>query len=263
MNGLELFGLALLTVIVLMAVWKLFRRFVEGERDCEFTFQGAPQELGLGLLVGFALFSSMTGVVWLLGGIEFLNVRAVADTELAEWATIALVSGFYEETLFRGLLLRQIERLGGTWIALAITAGLFGLLHIINPDATWLGAIGIVFEAGILLGAAYLVTRRLWLAVGLHAAWNFTQAWVFSVPVSGTGRTIGLINTRRIGPEWLTGGDFGLEASLPAIVLATALGLYFLRRAWLAGGFLPPPWRRSREAPGVGSALAQETIAQD
>ena len=90
--------------------------------------------------------------------------------------------------------------------------------------------------------------RRLWLAVGLHAAWNFTQAWVFSVPVSGTGQTIGILVTRRNGPEWLTGGDFGLEASAVAVLVATLAGVFLLWRAHRKGGFVSPAWRRPRPA---------------
>ena len=101
-------------------------------------------------------------------------------------------------------------------------------------------------EAGILLGAAYLLTRRLWLAVGIHAAWNFTQGWVFSVPVSGGNAPLGLLITRRIGPDWLTGGDFGLEASVVAMVVATITGAAMLVLAVRKGRIQPPMWRRGR-----------------
>ena len=99
-------------------------------------------------------------------------------------------------------------------------------------------------EAGILLGAAYLVTRRLWLAVGIHAAWNFTQGWVFSVPVSGGEAPLGLLITRRIGPDWLTGGDFGLEASVVGMVVATGAGVALLVVAARHRAIVPPLWRR-------------------
>jgi membrane protease YdiL (CAAX protease family) len=181
----------------------------------------------------------------LLGGIEIVGTRTFGQTQFWAWAALGIASGILEETLFRGILLRQLERLVGTWWALAATSVLFGAVHMMNPDATWVGAISIMVEAGILLGAAYLYTRRLWLAAGMHAAWNFTQAWVFSVPVSGTGQPIGLLQTRRIGPEWLTGGDFGLEASIPALVVATLAGLVLLWDAHRRGRFVAPPWRRT------------------
>ena len=81
-----------------------------------------------------------------------------------------------------------------------------------------------------MLGAAYMLTRSLWLPMGLHAAWNFAQGEIYDIPVSGT-TVHGLVEARLSGPPLLTGGGFGLEASLIAIVIATAFGLWLL---WLA-----------------------------
>jgi membrane protease YdiL (CAAX protease family) len=246
MSPAGFFVFVLIDAVVLILVWKAFRRWVEGQRDHEFTLPGAGQELGAGLLTGFVLFSLMTGMVALLGGIEIVGTRPFAQTQFWEWAALAVASGLFEETLFRGILLRHLERLVGTWWALGATSILFGAVHMMNPDATWTGAICIMIEAGLLLGGAYLYTRRLWLAAGLHAAWNFTQAWVFSVPVSGTGQSIGILVTRRAGPEWLTGGDFGLEASLVAVVPAAILGAFLLWKAHRRHPFVPPLWTRKR-----------------
>ena len=156
---------------------------------------------------------------------------------------LGIVSGVFEEVLFRGVLLRHLEQMTGTWIALLITSALFGAGHIFNPDATWFAAFAIAVEAGLLLGAAYLFTRRLWLAIGIHAAWNFTQGWVFSVPVSGGEAPLGLLITRRIGADWLTGGDFGLEASAVAMVVASVAGVVLLRMAIARNGIVLPMWR--------------------
>ena len=248
------FLFVLVGAVVLILVWKAFRRWVEGERDREFTLPGAGKELGSGLLAGFLLFSLMTGLVALLGGIEIVGTRPFGKTQFWEWAALGVASGLFEETLFRGILLRQLERLVGTWWALAATSVLFGALHMANPDATWTGAISIMVEAGILLGAAYLYTRRLWLAAGIHAAWNFTQAWLFSVPVSGTGQSIGILVTRRSGPDWLTGGDFGLEASMAAVFVATVAGLFLLWKAYRKGSFVAPIWSRRANPPSFVSS---------
>ena len=157
--------------------------------------------------------------------------------------SMAVFSGVFEETLLRGVVLRHLEAMLGTWAALAISAAIFGALHLVNPDATPFAAFAIAMEAGILLGAAYLLTRRLWLAVGLHAAWNFTQGWVFSVPVSGGPAPLGLLITRRVGPDWLTGGNFGLEASVIALIVATAAGAGMLVLARRRTAFAGPLWR--------------------
>jgi membrane protease YdiL (CAAX protease family) len=90
-----------------------------------------------------------------------------------------------------------------------------------------------------------MLTRRLWLPIGIHAAWNFTQGWVFSVPVSGTAPPLGLLITRRIGPDWLTGGGFGLEASAVAMVLATLAGAVMAKVAIRRRGVVRPMWIRN------------------
>jgi membrane protease YdiL (CAAX protease family) len=235
-------GLAMAAVVVL--AYKAYKRWIERARDTEFALAGAPRELGLGLLAGFLLFSGMAGIVALMGGLEVQGVRGTG--QLWSMLLMAFVSGTFEEALFRGLIQRHMEAMVGTWGALAFTSGLFGLAHIFNPDATWWSSLAIALEAGILLGAAWLLMRRLWLAVGLHAAWNFTQGWVFSIPVSGGDAPLGLLVTRRSGADWLTGGDFGLEASAVAMVIATLAGLLMLHRAGRRHGTVPPMWRRGR-----------------
>ena len=101
-------------------------------------------------------------------------------------SSAALFPAFNEEILFRGVLFRWIEEFGGSWAALLITSIFFGAAHLFNPNASPIAAFGIALEAGLLLGAAYMLTRSLWLPIGIHAAWNFTQGEVFDIPVSGT-----------------------------------------------------------------------------
>ena len=237
--------LAVLLALIVVLVWKAYKRWIERERDRELAFNGAVPELLAGLFAGFALFTLMTGCVWLFGGIQFHGIRSPGETQWAYWLAIAIISGVTEETLMRGLLFRAVEKVSGSWAALAVSAVLFGAAHIFNENSSWLAAVAIALEAGILLGAAYMLTRRLWLPVGIHAAWNFTQGWVFSIPVSGTGgEPIGLVATTRLGPDWLTGGGFGLEASAVAMVVATAAGLMLLWWAHRRGRFVPAPWQR-------------------
>jgi hypothetical protein len=144
--------------------------------------------------------------------------------------TTAIMPGFMEELLFRGILFRWIEEFAGSWISLAITSALFGLVHILNPGATWFSSFAIAVEAGLLLGGSYMLTRGLWMPIGLHAAWNFTQGAIFGVPVSG-GPTNGLLRATLSGPTILSGGAFGLEASIIALVICAAAGSWFV---WLA-----------------------------
>lgn len=238
----KMLGAVLMAAAVILT-YKALKRWVERAPDRELEWAGAFAELGAGLAIGLFLFSTITALVALLGGFEVLGVRQ-GTGQLWTYLAIAVISGVLEEVLFRGIVLRHLESMVGSWAALAISSALFGAAHIGNEDATWFSSLAIALEAGILLGAAYLLTRRLWLAIGIHAAWNFTQGWIFSVPVSGGEAPLGLLITRRQGPDWLTGGNFGLEASAVALVVATLAGLVMLRRAAARGAIRPPMWRR-------------------
>lgn len=231
-------------LIALSAVlaYKGFMRWIERAPDAQLALPGAARELGWGLLAGFLLFNTIADIVMALGGFTVLGLRGIGQL----WAMLgmAIFSGVLEEVLFRGLILRHLERLTGTWGALALTSAFFGAAHLGNDNATWFAAFAIALEAGLLLGAAYLLTRRLWLAIGIHAAWNFTQGWVFSVPVSGSEPPLGMLITRTTGPDWLTGGAFGLEASVVAMVVATLAGVAMMWIVVRRGGIVPPPWQR-------------------
>ena len=128
-----------------------------------------------------------------------------------------------------------------------VSALLFGFAHAGNPNATLFSSVAIAIEAGVLLGAAYMLTRSLWLAVGLHAGWNLTQGLVFDVNVSGYEMN-GLVEAQMSGPDWLSGGTFGLEASIIALVVATGAGLIMLRMAGRKGEMLRPYWMRPKDA---------------
>jgi integrase len=139
----------------------------------------------------------------------------------------------------RAVLLRLVWRAFGPWVAFAVSAALFGFGHIGNPNATVFAAIAIALEAGIMLGAFYALTGRLWMSIGVHAAWNFTQGYVFGAAVSGGNFGPAMANSvaRPGKPEWLTGGPFGPEASAPALIVCMIVGLVVTWMAWRAGQF--------------------------
>ena len=239
-------GEGLVVAVVAVIVYKAYKRWIEREPDAEFAAAGALGELAAGLAFGAVLFSLAVAAVAALGGFEVLGVRGAG--RISPLLGLAIYSGPVEEIVFRGLGLRLLERLVGTWLALAATSALFGFAHLMNPGATVFSGLAITLEAGIMLGAAFLLTRRLWLAIGIHSAWNFTQGWVFSIPVSGSPPPIGLLVTRRIGPDWLTGGAFGLEASAVTMLVATIAGLGLLWQVKARGDIVPPRWRRPAAA---------------
>jgi membrane protease YdiL (CAAX protease family) len=236
----------LILVALVVAVYKLaIAKLGEQPRD-DLRREHGLRDLALGLGGGALLFSLVTLVAALVGVYDIVGIGS-ARSILFVAVTFGIIPGVMEELLFRGILFRHLEDFGGSWFALALTSGLFGVAHIFNPNATIFSSFAIAVEAGILLGGAYMLTRSLWAPIGIHAAWNFTQGEIYDVPVSGIDGT-GLVEARLSGPELLSGGSFGLEASVIALVIATGAGLWLVVRAVRAGHIIRPWWVRRRLA---------------
>jgi uncharacterized protein len=237
-------GLAVVGLVI--AIYKLaICKLGETPRD-DLRSEHAGRDLALGLGGGALLFSLVTAVAALAGVYDIVGLGSTRSI-LYALVMIGIIPGVLEELLFRGILFRHLEDFGGSWFALALTSALFGVAHIFNPNATFFSSFAIAVEAGILLGGAYMLTRSLWAPIGLHAAWNFTQGEVFDVPVSGIDGN-GLVEAKLSGPELLSGGTFGLEASVIALVIATGAGIWLVVRAVRAGHVVRPWWIRRRLA---------------
>lgn len=234
----------IIAVPVLVIIYKLaVRHLGEHPRD-DFKDARAARHLFLGLVAGLLIFSLAVGVAAMMG---IYTVKGEGDLTGLFTAVVgsAIFPAVNEEIIFRGILFRWIEEWGGSWVALLLTSLFFGAAHLANPNASWIAAVGIAFEAGVMLGAAYMLTRSLWLPMGIHAAWNFTQGEIYDIPVSGMP-VHGLLVARLSGPPLLTGNGFGLEASLIAIVVATLFGLCLLWLAIRDGELMKPRWVRRR-----------------
>jgi len=219
-------------------------RLGERPRD-DLPFAAAPRGLAIGVVLGFVLFCALVGIAALF---DVYNIVGPGDTRelVKDLIGMTIVAAFLEELLFRGILFRFVEEFAGTWAALIATSALFGLAHITNANATWTSSIAIMVEAGMLLGGAYVLARNLWVPMGLHAAWNFTQGFVFDVPVSGNDMH-GLVQATLSGPVLLSGGAFGLEASMIGVVLSIPLGLILIWLAGRRGRLVQPRWKANAD----------------
>lgn len=242
-NSLQSIGAVAAMTTAAIAVYVGWARLIERRSASELSLSGAGREWGAGLLVGAGLYTASVLILIALGvyRIEGLNPWTFVIPALA----MALSSGVFEELLFRGVLFRSVSDMFGDWIALLVSAAVFGLVHLHNPAATLTGAIFISVEAGILLAAAYMLTRRLWLSIGFHMSWNYTQSAIFSGIVSGGVAEPGLIRSNIKGPEILTGGSFGLESSIIAFALCTATGMVLLIMILRRGTIERPAWART------------------
>ncbi len=216
--------------------------YIERRTVSELALPPMARELGLGMLLGFGLY---TVCVLILMGLGSYRIDGLHDWHiLLTGMATALATGVFEELLFRAGVFRLAEEWFGTWAALLISCLVFGFAHFDAEGATLQGLVSISTWAGVLLAATYLLTRRLWLGIGLHAAWNYTQGTVYSGIVSGNAPPEGFVKSTLQGSEWLTGGSFGVEASLIAMGVCSTVGVLMLVKAVRLGHIAPPPWKR-------------------
>lgn len=182
------------------------------------------------------LYGTGLGIGMVTLGYIFMLILGLATFELGQfafgsfitWLLFFLIQPFFEELLFRGYILRLIERYYSTWAAIIISSILFGLIHAPNENFSYLGLISIALS-GLLMGWLFVRTGTLWAPTGLHFSWNFFQGVIFGYPTSGIN-TYEVLANQYSGPEWLSGGDFGFEGSIFAVLLLSAVLVWELRK---------------------------------
>lgn len=225
----------LLLPIGMFAAYAVLVRLIERRAASELDARrGLPTFLA-GLVVGSCLLGTVYAVLWGLGMARFDGGAGFDGLAVAIVYNLATAMG--EELLFRAVIFRIAEEVAGTTAAIVISAAIFGIVHAANPGATVFGVGALTLEFGVMLALAYVLTRNIWLAVGIHTAWNFTQGYVFGVEVSGVSQPYSILKTSVSGPDLLTGGSFGPEASIvalgvSAVASAVLVVLILRRRGW-------------------------------
>ena len=213
---------------VLLAAWLMSR--LEGRRLGEYGLPWSPKQARLflqGAAFGIVEISAIVGVLAAAGYYSFGPLE-VHGAELAKWAVfwaaVFVVVGFFEEYTFRGYAQFALNKGFGFWPATIVTSLIFGVVHLGNPGESWMGILGVV-AVGIFWCFTLRRTGTLWFAFGMHAAFDFGETFLFSVPDSGIVFP-GHLSTAVIhpGPTWLVGGTAGPEASVLDFVI---LGIFF------------------------------------
>jgi hypothetical protein len=207
------------------AVYLAAAKWIERRVPTEFSLPHALPVLGAGLMGGIALVSLTLVVLWLVG--VYQPEPLPAFTKIGFEVVFALAIATHEEILFRGLLFRLCSKIVGTWGALLVSAAAFGAAHGLGSDAPLARISAVAVTGGLLLGAAYAATGRLWLPIGLHWGWDFAD----SAPGQFHGPTI------------LTGGLLAPDASIVAVIVCLAVSALLLRRMLRLRRSEPPVWR--------------------
>ena len=243
--GLGPVAAVICAAVAVVAYWAVMR-CVARRATPELALGGALRDALVGVAIGAGFLVVSVGIITLLGGYRFTFDGAAGLGALPALIAVAIGGAVTEELLFRGLILQAIEKLGGSWIAFVASAVLFGLVHAANPGATLWSSIAIAVEAGGLIGAAFLWRRSLWLAFALHATWNGLEQ-AFGIPVSGHVDP-GLMIATVHGPAALTGGEFGVEASVVTVLVSLVLTTVMLIAARRRGSLVPLARRTRRDA---------------
>lgn len=219
----------LITAVVLLLLYNLLIRYVEANDACKIAPRKDISSIGNGLFIGFSYFIIVTVTMSLCGYYHIKSIQFDWEKQLFSFTLFFLVA-VSEEIFFRGILFRMINRRWNIWAALVISALIFGGLHIFNDNATLWSSIAIAIEAGSLLGAAYAYSKNIWLPIGIHWIWNYTQGNILGFPVSGEDNVTSIITPEISGPQWLTGGSFGAETSVISAVIGLLISLWFIRK---------------------------------
>lgn len=256
-NPADMFNAAnvLVTCALCFAGYYILRRFIEQSDTYDLSlrggaFGGAGRELSVGIAIAVAMLSAVVAIMAAFGAFKITGMTSLAVVMPAFYmATYAAIT---EEILMRGLLFRLSEHWMGSWLALILSAFLFGLMHIFNDNSGWLPSIAIAIEAGLLLGAAYMLTRRLWVVIGIHFGWNFVLGGIYGIPVSGYAFP-SVFQSEIGGADLITGGKFGAEASIITIIIGGLLSAYLIKLCIDKGHLIAPKWKRKPPAADAGA----------
>jgi uncharacterized protein len=199
-----------------------------------------------GAMIGGSIFIAVYAILWGVGIAHYEGVGASANALTAMSTALAAAVG--EEIVFRGVIFRIADQKLGSAAAIALSALIFGVLHAANKGATVWSATAIAIEAGVLLAAAYLAFKSLWLPIGIHFGWNFTEGGVFGAAVSG-GQSKGIFVFPLQGDDLYTGGAFGPEASVVAVALSLAVSVILIWMAISSSRWRPYGSRSSKLLP--------------
>lgn len=219
--------------IVAVAAWAMSK--IERRKIGQYGLplqEGLMKHLWLGLWMGFLASSATVLIIYLLHGLQIASPAIHGTTILtsaAAWGGAFLLSALAEEFLFRGYAQFTLTTGIGFWPAAAVTSALFGWSHLSNTGETILGALSVV-SFGLLLCLFLRRTGTLWCAVGFHIGYDWGQTFFYGVPNSGFTPSHSLFHVTLNGPQWMTGGTVGPEASVACpLVLAFVAILFSLR----------------------------------
>jgi membrane protease YdiL (CAAX protease family) len=217
----------LLATALSVTAYRWFVIRTEKRQPTELALHGAARETAIGVALGAALGLAVAGILAAAGAFVITGSSESMSFLLKSLPEQIMVACF-EEIMFRAVVFRIVEQRWGTRTALITSMLLFALAHLSNDNVSVM-AIVMTGIASLVFSACYMKTRRLWLPIGVHFAWNSTYDGLFALPMSGHAAR-GWLQVSMSGPEWLTGGGYGVEASVVTLFVWGAVAILMLRQ---------------------------------
>jgi uncharacterized protein len=216
------------------------------------THSGA-RDLAFGFVIGAGLFTTILTSLLVTHYYQLnTHVGAGALGILAGGLLLFLATAVFEEVLFRGVIFHLLEDGTGSWVALTLTSFFFGFAHLLNPSTTFIFAMAIALEAGLLFGLLYMLTRSLWLVIGLHWAWDFFYVAFFGSPVSDL-KIPTFFHATPVGDPLMSGGQFGPEASVIAVAILLLISGILVWRAIKTHKIIPFPSNATKRTQAISN----------
>lgn len=238
-------AVGIITAALSILSYSLLFRAYEKRSITEFSTKRIGRNIFTGILLGALLQSLTIFVIYLNGGFTVISVNPFFF--LLPALAMAFTSAIFEEVLVRGIIFRIMEEKLGSYLALILSALIFGAMHLGNPNSTITAAVGLALQAGLFLAAAFMYSRNLWFPIAIHFAWNFTQAGIYGAAVSGNASRSSLLTTSIKGAEWYTGGAFGPEGSVQATVFCLVATVVLLILCHKQNKIIKPYWAKEKE----------------
>ena len=210
----------------------IYTRIVDGEGYETLGLKINPYSIGyftIGVFLGFFLVTVVIYVMIMLG-IAIISDNLMQPYYLINTIPFVLIQTSAEEIVFRGYPLKHLPKITDEDKAILLTAVIFSLMHTFNVGYNIIAFI-FLLTAGYLLGKLYLSSGTLWVSIGFHLAWNLAEGPIYGTPVSGNVQDFSLFLVKLEGEWFLTGGEFGIEASIiTVIIMAITVIIYHLGR---------------------------------
>jgi membrane protease YdiL (CAAX protease family) len=223
-----------------LTAYILFYRYAENRKITELRRETFPRMALTGFIIGIVIQAAFILTICIAGSYRIEKINPAID--LLPTLSASLTAGFVAELLIRGILFRILEEKLGTILTLLLMVVSFAILHMGMPGGSLVSVAATSLHAGLLLSAAYVVSRSLWFPIFLHFAYDFAEPGIFGGINPGIHENRSLFTSMISGNPLITGGEAGPQNSLQALIISLILSSIFLFRAKRKNQFIRPSW---------------------